>query len=108
MKLPLVCAALLMAAAGLDAQEFRVGAPVSDFRLLDLQGAAHSFSTLKGDTTMVVFLATRCPVSNAYNQRMEALYKDYSAKGVKFVFVNANFNEPANEVAEHAKQVGFT
>jgi thiol-disulfide isomerase/thioredoxin len=85
-----------------------MGAQVSDFQVLDLQGKAQSFSALRGDTTVVVFLATRCPVSNAYNQRMEALYKDYSAKGVKFLYVNANANEPSKEVADHAREVGFT
>ena len=34
---------------------------------------------------------------------MAALYKDYTAKGVKFVFINSNSSEPAAEVAEHAK-----
>src|SRR5579864_4921002 len=101
-------AVLLLAMPVVHGQEFRVGSPVSDFQVLDLQGASHSFASLKGDTTVVVFIATRCPVSNAYNQRMQALYNDYSAKGVKFVFVNANFNEPMREVAEHARQVGFT
>jgi thiol-disulfide isomerase/thioredoxin len=109
MKLTFAVAAALIAAATVHGQEFRVGSPVTDFQVLDLEGGGtHSFSSLKGDTTVVIFIATRCPVSNAYNQRMEALYKDYSEKGVKFVFVNANFNEPAREVAEHARQVGFT
>jgi thiol-disulfide isomerase/thioredoxin len=85
-----------------------IGAPVSDFQVLDLQGASHSFNSLKGDTSVVIFIATRCPVSNAYNQRMEAHYKDYSSKGVKFLFVNANVNEPNEEVKQHGQQVGFT
>ena len=85
-----------------------LGAPVSDFQLVDLQGASHPFTALKGDTTVLVFLAIRCPVSNAYNRRMEALYQDYSSKGVKFLFVNANVNEPSQEVKEHAQQAGFT
>ena len=38
---------------------------------------------------------------------MSDLYKDYSAKNVKFIFVNANRSEPASEVREHAKRVGF-
>jgi thiol-disulfide isomerase/thioredoxin len=98
----------LLAALAMQGQEFRVGSPVSDFQVLDLQGGAHTFTALKGDTTVVVFLATRCPVSNAYNQRMESLYKDYSSKGVRFLFVNGNVNEPAKEVADHARDVGFT
>jgi len=102
---------LLLAAVfalSLRAEAVRVGSPVGDFQVVDLDGASHAFSTLKGDTTVVVFVSTKCPVSNSYNQRMETLYKDYSAKGVKFLFVNANVNETSKEVAEHAKQVGFT
>jgi len=33
---------------------------------------------------------------------MNDLYRDYSAKGVRFVFVNANQNEKPAEVEEHA------
>src|ERR1051325_1135515 len=108
MKFTLPLAALFVSIPVVNGQEFRLGSPVSDFQVADLQGGSHAFSSLKGETTLVVFIATRCPVSNAYNQRMESLYKDYSQKGVKFVFVNANVNEPAKEVADHAKQVGFT
>jgi thiol-disulfide isomerase/thioredoxin len=108
MKLAYALAASLLTTLAVYGQDFHVGAPVSDFQLVDLQGASHSFASLKGDTTVVVFIATRCPVSNAYNQRMEALYKDYTPKAVKFLFVNANVNEPTQEVKEHARQAGFT
>ncbi|MGB9605483.1 MAG: redoxin domain-containing protein, partial [Bryobacteraceae bacterium] len=57
--------------------------------------------------TAILFIATRCPISNDYNERMKAIYKDYSARGVKFVFINANSTEPAAEVAEHARKWGF-
>jgi thiol-disulfide isomerase/thioredoxin len=66
-----------------------------------------AFSALKGPITVVTFIATQCPVSNSYNQRMIDLYKDYTSKNVKFIFVNANRSEPASEVREHAKRVGF-
>ena len=108
MRLKFALAASLLTALVIHGQELRLGSPVSEFNVVDLQGGSHSFSSLKGATTVLAFVATRCPVSNAYNQRMEALYKDYSSKGVKFLFVNANVNEPAKEVAEHAQQVGFT
>lgn len=98
---------LLTAAQGFG-QEFRVGSKVTDFNLNDLKNSPVSYSSLKGNTTVVAFIATRCPVSNAYNERMENLYKEYSAKGVKFIFVNANRNEDAAEVKEHAKSSGFT
>jgi thiol-disulfide isomerase/thioredoxin len=108
MRLTFAPAVLFFVTLVIYGQESHAGSPVSDFRVLDLQGGSHSFSSLKGDTTVVIFIATRCPVSNAYNQRMESLYQDYSTKDVRFVFVNANFNEPTKEVADHAKEAGFT
>jgi peroxiredoxin len=98
---------LALTAGILSAQEFKLGSHVSDFQVRDLDGKAVAFSSLKGPITVVTFVATQCPVSNSYNQRMSDLYKDYSAKNVKFIFVNANRSEPASEVREHAKRVGF-
>lgn len=100
----LALAAFVVAGYG---QELRVGSKVPDFTLNDLKGAPASYSALKGDTTVLAFIATRCPVSNAYNERMEKLYEEYSGKGVNFVFVNANRNEDASEVGEHARSSGF-
>ena len=102
----LLCSMLSFCAI-LCAQEFKVGGKVADFAVQDLNGQSHTFASLKGDVTVVTFVSVQCPVSNAYNDRMNALYKDYSAKGVKFIFVNANRTEAASEVAEHAKAVGF-
>jgi cytochrome oxidase Cu insertion factor (SCO1/SenC/PrrC family) len=87
-------------------QEFKVGAPVSDFSLRDLDGRAVNYSALKGNVTVVVFIATRCPVSNAYDERMNELYKAYSGR-VNFIFVNSNATEPADNVRDHARRVGF-
>jgi peroxiredoxin len=39
---------------------------------------------------------------------MEALEKDYGPKGVRFIGVNSNFNEPVSEISSHAKEHGFT
>jgi peroxiredoxin len=88
-------------------QQFKIGSQVSDFSVSDLNGNPVPFSALKGDTTVVIFISTRCPVSNAYNDRMSAVYRDYSAKRVKFVFLNSNQNEPASEVEQHAREHGL-
>jgi peroxiredoxin len=98
---------LALTAGILCAQEFKLGSRVSDFQVRDLDGKAVAFSSLKGPITVVTFIATQCPVSNSYNQRMSDLYKDYTTKNVKFIFVNANRSEPAGEVREHARRVGF-
>jgi peroxiredoxin len=96
--------AAALSAAVLLGQDFKLGAKVADFALRDAGGAAVQFSTLRGTVTVVTFVATRCPVSNSYNERMNAIYKEYAGRGVKFVFVNANQTEPLAEVAEHAKE----
>jgi peroxiredoxin len=99
--------AALTCAAFLPGQEFQLGSRVGDFGLKDVQGNPVQFSDLKGDVTVITFIATQCPVSNAYNDRMKALYNDYAPKGVKFVFINPNRTEPAAEVARHAQEHAF-
>ena len=100
-------AILFAAAVLLPAQEFKVGSRVPDFSLKQLNGSPVQFSALKGEVTVVMFVAVQCPVSNAYNERMNALYQDYAGKGVHFVAVNSNRTEPASAVADHAKHHNF-
>ncbi len=82
------------------------GQAMSTLNLQDTGGNAVAISTT-GKITAVIFVSTKCPVSNDYNDRMTALYKDYASKGVQFVFVNSNQNESGGEVAKHAIEVGF-
>lgn len=100
-------AALLCASSALFAQEFHVGSAVPDFTLQQLGGSPVQFSTLKGNVTVVTFISVQCPVSNSYNERMNALYQDYAPKGVKFVAINANRTETASAVADHAREHSF-
>ncbi len=99
--------AALFACSALFAGGLKVGDTVPDFTLKSVDGNDVRYSSLAGDVTVVTFIATRCPVSNAYNERMKAIYADYHAKGVKFVFVNSNKQEDAAEVKEHAQKHGF-
>jgi peroxiredoxin len=98
---------LLVSASVLSAQEFKLGSKVTDFSVQDLDGKSVSFASLRGPITVVTFVSVQCPVSNGYNQRMNALFKDYTPKDVRFIFVNANRTESANDVRNHAKNVGF-
>lgn len=107
MKPTLLGAALALATLA-SGQEFKLGSKVSDFNLTDVKGSPVTYSSLKGDVTVVTFIATKCPISNDYNERMKAVYQDYAGKGVKFIFINSNVSEPAAEVAEHAQKHGFT
>jgi len=88
-----------------------IGTVIDDFKLPDADGTERSLNALKGaHGTVIIFVATKCPVSNAYNQRMEALAQDYKAKGVSVIGINSNVTEPASEVKSHAgeKHLTFT
>lgn len=76
------------------------------FTLRDLAGKPLTV-TLGKDVTVITFISTQCPISNDYNDRMSAIYTEFSSKGVNFFFVNANSTEPPSVVAEHAKSAGF-
>lgn len=78
---------------------------VENFSLKDYNGKEHQLNDYKNSEAIVVmFIATQCPVSNAYNERMEKLYEDYKSKGVAFIGINANKQESVAEIKEHAKE----
>lgn len=80
-----------------------IGAIIGDFTLPDAEGKSHALSSLEGKNgTVLIFVATKCPVSNAYNERMEKLAQDYKAKGINVVGINSNVAELAADVKAHA------
>ena len=88
-----------------------IGTTIDDFKLPDADGAEHSLKSLAGKNgAVIIFVATKCPVSNAYNDRMEKLAQDYKAKGINVIGINSNNTEPASEVKSHAgeKHLTFT
>lgn len=81
-----------------------VGDVLVPFTLKNYDGKEVNLASLQGRKAVILaFVATRCPVSNAYNERMAALSAEYAAKGVAFIGLNANREEGPAEVAEHAK-----
>jgi peroxiredoxin len=82
---------------------------LNGFSLADSTGEIRSLSSLKGEKgTLIVFISTKCPYSNAYNERMEKIARDYKPRGVSFVGVNANAHELPEEIKRHATQHGLT
>ncbi len=92
------------------APTFRVGGKVDNLALRDLKGGDHNLFDLgKGSPVRVLlFIATQCPVSNAYNERMVELDRDYVPRNVKFIAINSNRQESVPEVESHAAKHGFT
>ena len=88
--------------------ELLIGSKAPDFAVKTVDGVEIASSSLRGGkATVVGFVSARCPVSNAYNQRMIALHREFSPQGVEFVFVNSNSNESADEMKIHAKQAAL-
>jgi len=86
-----------------------IGATIVDFTLPDTDGKDHALNSLKGKNgTVLIFIAVQCPISNAYNERMEKLAQDYKARGISLVGINANSTEPAADVKKHAAQNNLT
>jgi len=117
--LPLFLAAILIVAFAAIAGSGRnstdvpappaIGTMIDDFTLPDADGKDHSLKSMMSNAkgAVILFVATKCPVSNAYNERMEKLYEDYKAKGIVVIGINANNTEPAAEVKSHAADKGL-
>ena len=86
-----------------------IGATVDEFTLPDVNGQEHTLKSLKGKNgTVLIFIAVQCPVSNAYNDRMEKLAQDYKDKGIAVIGINANSSEDAATVKAHAAEKHLT
>ena len=86
-----------------------IGTAAPPFQLTTLDGKSVSLAdAAKGHKAVVViFIATKCPYSNAYNVRMRDLSAAYEKQGVMFLGINSNNTEPEAEVRSHAKEHGL-
>lgn len=86
-----------------------IGSTIADFTLPDASGKEHSLASLAGKNgSVLIFMAVQCPVSNAYNERMEKLAQDYKAKGINVIGINSNVAESADAVKAHAAEKHLT
>src|SRR5262249_49366558 len=66
-----------------------IGKAVPSFSLPDYDGKPVTSTDTESKLTVVVFLSTQCPVVTDYAARLHQLAETYSAKGVRFLGVNA-------------------
>jgi peroxiredoxin len=86
-----------------------IGTAIENFTIPDTDGKAHTLASLKGKNgAVLIFISTECPVSNAYNERMEALSQDFSKRGITVIGINSNVKETADVVKAHAAEKHFT
>src|SRR6185369_12740766 len=68
-----------------------IGSMIEDFTLPDVDNKEHSLKSLAGKNgAVLMFISVQCPVSNAYNERIEQLAQDYKAKGINVIGINSN------------------
>ena len=95
-------------AGELPAAKIKVGEKMANFTLPDVNGKPHQLYDFEGKKAVVViFIATRCPYSNAFTHVMASLAHEYESRGVAFIGINANHTEPVAEVADHARTHGL-
>ena len=105
----LLLAGALTLSQALLAAAPQVGAPAPQFILTTVDGKTFSLADAARShkAVVVMFIATKCPYSNAYNDRMRDMAAAYEKQGVLFAGINSNKTEPAEEVIAHAKKHGF-
>ena len=82
--------------------------------LLGTDGERHGFSSLADrDVLVLIFSSNRCPTAKAYGERMNALQREYAARGVQVVAINSNDphlypDESILRMVERATEDGYT
>jgi glutathione peroxidase len=78
---------------------------IYQFKVEDLSGKEFDFSSLKGNKIMIVNTASKCGLTPQYKE-LEALYKEYAAKGFVIVGFPAN-NFASQEPGTNAEIAAF-
>jgi peroxiredoxin len=74
-----------------DPTTLAIGASAPDFYLKGVDGKMYSLNNFRDASVLVVvFMCNHCPTSQAYEQRMIQLTRDYSGKKVAIVAINPN------------------
>jgi thiol-disulfide isomerase/thioredoxin len=84
-----------------SAHELGVGRLVPDLEMAPLTGKRFRLSDLKpARATVIAFISTTCPVSKRFAPTLAGLERDYSARGVRFIFVDPLASDTADQIAE--------
>lgn len=93
---------------------YQVGDVASDFTLKNIDGKNVSLANYKdAKGYIVVFTCNTCPVAQAYQDKVEALNKEYAPKGYPVIAINTNdpVASPGDSYAkmqERSKQKKFS
>jgi len=105
-RFTILLAGLFASASGLLGAAPEIGQPAPVFTLTTLEGKTFSLADAAKShkAVVVMFIATKCPYSNAYNARMRDMAAAYEKRGILFVGINSNKSEPLDEATAHARE----
>ncbi len=116
--LSLTLAACLMLTGMVMASEARtgealvapaIGSVIEDFSLPGVDGNTHTLNSLKGKNgAVLIFISVQCPISNGYNERVQAMAEAYGKRGINVIGINSNATENVDAVKAHAAEKHFT
>ena len=95
-----------------DARRLNPGDPAPDFSLKNVDGKRYSLADFKGRILVLIFMCNHCPYVKAKMDEIAALQRDYEAKGVAVIGINANdpVDYPEDDFAhmqQKAKEKGY-
>jgi thiol-disulfide isomerase/thioredoxin len=74
-----------------------IGAQAPDFSLIGVDDKMHNLSDFKSAKVLVVvFNCNHCPTAQAYQNRLNSIYNDYTPKGVSLVVISPNSPKSLN------------
>ncbi len=83
------------------------GKSFGDLKLAALDG--QEIDLRRSETIYVLaFLGNECPVARSYAQRLEAMARDYSGRGVRFVGINSNPHDSAAELNQFVEELSLS
>lgn len=102
----LVAAAAILTPRTDTVERAEIGSPISNFSLVDLNGATHQMADLKGRVVLINAWATWCPPCRAEMPALQEFYQAYQNQGFSLLAVNAG--EDAATADAFIQQMGFS
>jgi len=89
-KIYMLALAVLLSSSAFAQNGYQIGAKVEDFTLKNEQNQSVQLSSFNdAQVVVVVFTSVKCPYAKSYEARLQSLDQTYSARGIRFVYVNA-------------------
>jgi hypothetical protein len=87
-----------------------LGTPVwtaAPIRVSRYDGSPEVIHPSEHTATVLLFLSTLCPISNAYSERIQSLVASHRAQPVRWILIDSNENESAGDAREYARAAGL-